>query len=533
MALPLFFRRAFLQRCAFALVGVALAAGCAAADAQTIRIARQSDAASLDPHAFNESVQLDLLGNVYEPLVGRNPNLSLAPALAAAWQQVSPTVWRFQLRGGVQFHDGTPFTADDVVYSFERAMRAGSGMQGDVAGILDVRALGAHEVEIETRAPRPTLPEETSSIYIMGRAWCQGPVANAQADRCQGPSNIAVLQANGTGPFRVRERRPGVRTVFERHRHYWAPIESNAVEIVYTPIPNDDQRVDALLAGRVDVVEPVPLRDLARVQASARARAVVGPELRTLFLGMDQRSAVLADASVKGANPFKDLRVRQAFYQAIDIEAIRKNVMRGTSMPAALLVGPGINGYAADVARLPYDVAAAKKLMAAAGYAQGFALALHCPLGSYVNDGAVCAEVARQLGRIGVQVRVQLQGKDSYFPRLLERQFGFYLLGWTPATYDAGNAIEALMVCPDGQGAGQYNLGGYCNPKVDALAQKIRAQADRAQRNALIREVFALHAADVGHIPLQQQALAWGVGRRIKLVQLADNSMPFKWMRVE
>ena len=520
----------FNKKMAYSAVFTALCAMNLVANAQTVRIANQGDALSMDPHSLNESLQLSVTGNVYEPLVGRGKDLGLAPALATSWKQTAPTVWRFELRKGVQFHDGTPFTADDVVFSFARAAGDGSDMRSYTNDIKEVRKVGDHAVEIETKAPFPILPDVISLVYIMSKKWCEANKAERPVDRRKGIENTASFKANGTGPFRVRERQPNVRTVFTRHGGYWDKIEGNAAEVVFTPIGNDATRVAALLSGEVDVMEPVPVQDIARVNASGSVRAVTGPELRTIFLGMDQKRDELLYSNVKGKNPFKDKRVRQAFYQAIDIEGIKKTVMRGASNPSAQLVGPGINGFQPEMKRLPYDVEAAKKLMAEAGYPNGFEVSMNCPNDRYVNDGRICQTVAANLSRINVKINLQAETKGTYFPKVLRRDTSFYMLGWTPATYDAHNAMNAIMRCVDDKGAGQFNLGAYCNPKVDELTLKVQAETDKNKRNAYIKEAFDLHAADVGHIPLHQQALAWGVNKKVKLVQLADNFMYFKWI---
>ena len=511
----------------------ALSAGALVGHAQTIRIANQGDALSMDPHSLNESLQLSTTSNVYEPLVGRNKDLSLAPALATAWKQTAPTVWRFELRKGVQFHDGTPFTADDVVFSFARMKGDGSDMKATNSDVKEVRKIDDHTVEIETFAPQPILPDVITTSYMMSKKWCEANQAVTPVDRRKGIENAASFRANGTGPYRLRERQPGVRTVFVRNGAYWGKIEGNAAEVIFTPIGNDSTRVAALLSGEVDVMEPIPVQDIERVNSNPGTRAVTGPELRTIFLGMDQKRDELLYSSVKGKNPFKDKRVRQAFYQAIDIDGIKKTVMRGASNPSALMVGPGINGFDASVKRLPYDPAAAKKLMADAGYPDGFEVTMNCPNDRYVNDGRICQAVAANLARINVKIKLLAETKGTYFPKVLRRDTSFYMLGWTPTTYDAHNALVALMVCVDDKGAGQFNLGAYCNPKVDELAQKIQAETDKTKRNAMIKEAFELHSADIGHLPLHQQALAWGVSKKVKLVQLADNYMPFKWMSIE
>ena len=514
---------------------VALSAVGVVASAQTVRIANQGDALSMDPHSLNETLQLSVTGNVYEPLVGRNKDLSLTPMLATSWKQTSPTVWRFELRKGVQFHDGTPFTADDVVFSLARTQVEGSDMKSYTNDFKEVRKIDSHTVEIETKTPFPILPDVLSLVYIMSKKWCETNQATVPVDRRKGVENTASFKANGTGPFRVRERQPNVRTVFTRNGSYWGKIEGNVTEVVFTPIGNDATRVAALLSGEVDVMEPVPVQDIDRVNSSANTRAITGPELRTIFLGMDQKRDELLFSSVKGKNPFKDKRVRQAFYQAIDIEGIKKTVMREASRPTALMVGPGINGWSAEQdKRPPYDVEAAKKLMADAGYGSGFEVTMNCPNDRYVNDAQICQAVAANLARINVKINLQAETKGTYFPKILRRDTSFYMLGWTPSTYDAHNALNALMRCPDDKtGAGQFNLGSYCNAKLDDLTVKIGAETDKAKRDAMIKEAFQIHSDEVGHLPLHQQSLAWGVNKKIQITQRADNYMPFKWITVK
>ncbi|MET3914623.1 peptide/nickel transport system substrate-binding protein [Variovorax sp. OAS795] len=525
----------FQKKAAAVAVLCLLGATSLMAGAQTIRIANQGDALSLDPHSLNESLQLSTTANVYETLAGRNKDLSVAPLLATSWKQTSPTVWRFELRKNVQFHDGTPFTADDVLFSFARASGDGSDMKSNTTDIKEVRKVDSHTIEIETKGPFPILPDVITQLMIMSKKWCEENKAVTPVDRRKGIENTASFKANGTGPFRVRERQPNVRTVFTRNATYWGKIEGNAQEIIFTPIANPATRVAALISGEVDVMEPVPVQDIARVNASPTARVISGPELRTIFLGMDQKRDELLYSSVKGKNPFKDKRVRQAFYQAIDIVGIQRTVMRGASRPTALMVGPGINGWnEAQDKRLPYDVEAAKKLLADAGYPNGFEVTMNCPNDRYVNDGQICQSVASNLAKVGVKINLAAETKGTYFPKVLRRDTSFYMLGWTPTTYDSHNALTALMACPDDKtGAGQFNLGAYCNPKVDELTKKIQSETDKPKRDAMLKEAFDLHTADIGHLPLHQQTLAWGVSKKVALTQMADNYMPFKWMSIK
>ena len=517
-----------------ALLVAAFALASGMSQAVTLRVANQGDAQSMDPHSLNESLQLGFMANVYEPLIGRDKKLGLVPALATQWSQPSPTVWRFELRKGVNFHDGSPFTADDVVFTFKRAAGEGSDMKSYVSSFKEVRKIDNFTVEIETLTPFPILPDVISLVFMMNKKWCEENKAQLPVDRRKGIENTASFKANGTGPFRLKERQPTTRSVLVRNGNYWDKIESNVDEVVFTPIGNDATRVAALLSGEIDVMEPVPLQDVERIKSNLNLKVMQGPELRTIFLGMDQKRDELLYSSVKGKNPFKDKRVRQAFYQAIDIETIKSRVMRGASAPAALMIGPGIKGFVPELnKRLPYDPEASKKLMAEAGYPNGFEVGMNCPNDRYVNDGEICQAVAANLARIGVKVNLQTETKVTYFPKILSRNTSFYLLGWTAGTYDAHNPLTALMATPTDKGQGQFNLGAYSNAKIDELTLKIQSETDQGKRNAMIKEAFEIHANDIGHLPLHQQALAWAMKKNIELTQLPDNFMPYRWIVVK
>ena len=515
------------------LLGAAAALACGWAQALTLRVADIGDVQSMDPHSLNEAMQLGFTGNVYEPLVGRGKKMELAPLLATRWTQQSPTVWRFDLRKGVKFHDGTPFTADDVLFTFKRATGDGSDMKGYTASIKEARKVDDHTVEVETRSPNPILPDLLSTLYIVSKKWCEDNKAEKPVDRRKGIENVASFKANGTGPFRLKERQPSVRTVLVRNFTYWGKTEGNVDEVMFTPIGNDATRVAALLSGEVDLMEPVPLQDVERVRA-AGFTVLQGPELRTMFLGMDQRRDELLFSSVKGRNPFKDKRVRQAFYQGIDIETIRLRVMRNAATPTALMVAPGVRGFQPDMnKRLPFDPEHARRLLADAGYPNGFDLTMNCPNDRYVGDNAICQAVAANLARIGIKVNLQAETKATYFPKVLRRDTSFYLLGWTPTTYDAHDALANLMATTSDKGLGQFNLGGYSNPRLDELTAKIQAETDDQQRNEMIREAFKIHQDDIGHIPLHQQALAWAFASKVSVVQVPDGRMYFKWVSVK
>ena len=523
----------FKRNMTSALVATALTAISFGAYSVTLRVGNQGDALAMDPHSLNESLQLSIVGNVFEPLVTRDRNYKLTPALATDWKQTAPTVWRFNLRKGVQFHDGTPFTADDVIFSYERAKGEGSDMKTYVGQIKEVKKIDDHAVEFILNAPFPILPELFTQWHMMSKKWCETNQALKPVDRRKGIENAASFRANGTGPYRLRERQPGVRSTFARHGNYWGKIDGNVDEVIFTPIGNDATRVAALLSGELDVMEPVPVQDVERLKSNPKLKVMQGPELRVILLGMDQKRDELLYSNVKGKNPFKDKRVRQAFYQSIDIEGIKKTVMRGASTPAALLLPPQVNGYSAELGkRLPFDVEAAKKLMTEAGYPAGFEVKMNCPNDRYVNDGEICQAVAANLSRIGVKIILEAETKGTYFPKILSRNTSFYMLGWTASTVDVHNVMYPIMASPGEGGRGQFNLGSFSNPRVDELTQLVASETDLKKRNEMIYEALKIHQDEVGHLPLHQQSLNWGAKTTVDLAQWPDNGMAWKYVKV-
>lgn len=366
----------------------------------------------------------------------------------------------------------------------------------------------------------------------MNRQWAEMNQALKPVDRRKGIENAASFRANGTGPFRVRERQPSVRTVLQRSPTWWNRFETNLDEVVFLPIENNATRVAALLSGEVDVIDPVPLQDIPRVNRVPQLQVVENPELRVIFLGFDHKRDVLPRSSLTDKNPFKDKRVRQAIYQAIDIQTIKTQVMRGAAMPTGAMLARGIQGFAqAMETRLPFDPAASRRLLAEAGYTNGFEVPMNCPNDRYVNDSEICQAVAANLARIGVKVRLQTESKTTYFTKALKREFGFFMLGWSPAGYDAHHLLFTVLATPTGN-QGLWNFGAYSNAKLDELTTQIQSELDPAKRNAMIQRALDVHAEDIGHIPLHQQTLSWGMKKSVEAYQRADGFMLFKWMSV-
>jgi peptide/nickel transport system substrate-binding protein len=502
-----------------------------------LRIAFQGDLKSLDPYSLNETFTHGMLGNVYEGLVKRGPKLEIVPGLAERWEVLEPTRWRFQLRKGVKFQNGETFTADDVVFSADRARARGSDIKTRLPSDAKVIKVDDHTVDFVLSSPNPILHYEWDTWYILSKTWAEAHNSVMPQPTSGQQMSYAALHANGTGPFVIAEHQAGVRTVFKPNQGWWGKPEHNFDEVVFTTIANDATRVAALLSGDVDWVDPVPLQDIQRVNANPTTQVLSGPELRTIFLGFDQVRDELRRSNIKGKNPFTDVRVRKAFYQAIDVQAITTRVMRGLATPSSLLISPLLFARAAELKRWPYDPEAAKKLLAEAGYPSGFEVEMDCPNDRYVNDEAICQAIVAMLARVGVKVNLNAQPKAKYFAKVLATggyDTSFYLLGWTPGSLDSWNVLANLVGCRDESGnGGQYNFGAYCNKKIEELAKQILVEVNPGRRDELIAEAFRIIHEDVSNIPLHQQALVWGVAKKVKVVQRPDNQILFYLFRKE
>jgi peptide/nickel transport system substrate-binding protein len=509
-----------------------------AAEAKTLRFAFQGELKAVDPYAINESFSLSVNSAVYEGLVRRSPDLKIEPCLATSWETLDPLHWRFHLRQGVKFHNGEDFTADDVVFSAQRLRSPASDLKGRIPADAQVVKVDDHTVDFILKTPNPLLMAEWESWGIFSKGWSEeNKAAEATASNATTPP-YAALHANGTGPFILVSHEPGVKTVWKKNPNWWDTPTHNLDEVVFTPIPNNATRVAALLSGEIDWMDPVPLADQGRVDANPMTRVMAGPEVRTLFLGMDQIRPELLHASVKGKNPFQDVRVRKAFYQAIDEDAIARKVMRGLATPAALMIAPSLFPRAKDFKRIPFDPAASKTLLAEAGYPDGFEVQLNCPNDRYVNDEAICQAVVGMLARIGVKIDLLAEPKSKYFARLAAAggfDTSFYLQGWTPSTLESFNTFAYVFHCRDEKGNGAAaNLGGYCNPKLDELAKQALQEPDESKRDEIFKQAWQLALFDdVSYVPLHQQALAWGVSRRLQVPQRPDNYYVFAWARLD
>ncbi|WP_029554639.1 ABC transporter substrate-binding protein [Verminephrobacter aporrectodeae] len=502
--------------------------------ARPFKWASQGDVATWDIHAENNGLQNGIHASVYESLVHHNSRtFAVEPVLATSWKEISPTQVRFVLRQGVRFHDGSAFTADDAVFSLQRAMAKTSTFTPYAQGIRQVTKVDEYTIDVLLSAPNPVLLRQLTELRIMSRAWALKNRSVEPRDMKGRDENFAHRNAMGTGPYTLESWQPDVKMVFKRNPHWWGTMEGNVTEIVYTPIKSAATRMAALLSGEVDMVlDPAP-QDLARLRANPEMKVVDGLEFRTIFLGMDQFREELPGSNVQGRNPLKDVRVRRALYQAIDAEAIARNIMRGLGKPNGTLVAPMVAGHTEAVGkRLPYSVEAAKKLLAEAGYPDGFEVDFACPNNRYVNDEAICQAVTAMWSRVGVRAKLRTLPLATYFPMIQRYEASIYMLGWGVPTFDALNTLQSLVRTVGAGADGNYNLGRYSHPRMDYLVDRIKGETDAPVRARMLTEALQLSNDTVSHIPLHDQVIPWAMKRNVDLVHRADNRVDVRMVRV-
>ena len=512
-------------RLAFAVLlaaGTALAP--ALAGAVTLRWAAQSDVMTLDPHAQNHTATSGILQHAYEGLVRYDKDFQIEPALASSWTMNSPTEWRFVLRKGVKFHDGSPFTAEDVVFSFERVKESNSSMSIYVNGIKEIRKVDDFTVDFMLERPVPILLRNIVDFRIVSRAWATKNKTEKAQDLKSKEDTFASRNANGTGSYTIKSWAPEQRIVMERNTAWWDKAPGNVDEVIYTPIRQDETRIAALLSGEVDLVTDPPTHDIARLRQNKALKILDGPETRTIFVGLDQFSDELRYSTVRGRNPFKDIRVRKALNLATDADAIRRNTMQGLSIPAAIIVAPGVNGWSQELdKREPVDLKLARTLLTEAGYPEGFDFTLDCPNNRYVNDEEICEALVGMWARIGVKARLNAMPFANYIPKLDKLETSAYMLGWGATTYDALNSLQSLVRTRANGSDGSYNMGRISNPKIDALIDAAKSEADQSKRDAMLKEALQLTAQNYYYIPIHHQVRPWAMKKNVSTVHKPDD----------
>lgn len=507
--------------------------GVSLAGAKTLRMADSTDIAAMDPHSMTESNTIGFLHHVYEPLVRYNDSLEVEPALAASWEVVEPTRWRFHLRKGVKFHNGNPLTADDVVASIMRAIDPASPVKSNLPAVTVAEKVDEMTVDLVLKGTDPILLNYLTNIYILDKEWMAEHDALAPADVRKGKENYAVANSNGTGPFILESRQPDAKTVLVVNPNWWDTPKHNLTRIEFSPIGSDATRVAALLSGELDFVTPAPLQDIDRINRSAGVSVITGPELRTIMLGFNFGEK-LHNSNIKDRNPLADVRVRRAMNQALNMDLIAKKVMRGMSRNAGILVAPPVPGYDADLdVRVPFDLDKAKALLAEAGYPDGFEVGLDCPNDRYVNDEEICQAVTSMWARLGVKVSLTAQTKSKHFEKVLAGGADIHMVGWaTLPMLDSYSVLSALLHTPGGR-MGGWNPGGYSNAKLDELTDAVATELDPAKRTAMMTEALAIAKDDVAMIALHQQPLVWAVRDGVNMKVTPDNKARLWYVTID
>jgi peptide/nickel transport system substrate-binding protein len=515
-----------------ALLAAGLLTSVGLAQAETVRWARSADVTTLDPHVFNTGTNFVLMHQMYETLVNRSADGKLVPTLALSWKMTSdPSVWEFKLRPNVKFHDGTPFTAKDVVFSLNRAKGPNAQVKSLLASMEEAKAIDDLTVHVKTKGPNLIFPDNLTNLFIMSEKWSKANGAAETQDAASKTENGATRAENGTGPYVLASREVDAKTVMKLNPNYWGKGTAalQVTELVYLPIKSPATRVAALLSGEVDFAQDIPAQDVARLKQDSKLRINEGPENRSIFLALNVGAAELKSSNIKGKNPFSDLKVRQAVELAIDRDAIKRSVMRGLSIPTGMLAPSFVNGYDKLMAAYPKaDVAKAKALLAEAGYPNGFTVTLHSPNDRYVNDEAIATAVAGFMGRIGIKTEVSSRPIAQHSVAIVKAESDFYLYGWGVPTYDSAYIFDFLVATRGKEGRGAQNATGYSNAEIDNKIVSLSSESDKAKRDATIKDIWQTVNKERFYIPLHDQVIHFASVKKINVPVHPDNAIHFK-----
>jgi peptide/nickel transport system substrate-binding protein len=519
------------------LLAVAFATAALAAipaQATTLKWGAQNDILTLDPHSQNHATTSAILQHTYEGLTRYTKTYAIEPSLATGWQYLTPTQLRFTLRKNVKFQDGSPFTADDVVFSYTRIMQPQGTMQVYVSGVKEVKKIDDFTVDMILSAPNPVLLRNIADFRIMSRSWSVKNKSENTQDYKAKEDTYASRNANGTGPYILKSWEPDKRVVLQANPGWWDKRDGNVTEIIYTPIKSDATRVAALLAGDVDMVTDLPTQDVPRLRNDAKLKVLDGHEVRTIFIGLDQHNNELKYSDVKGKNPFKDIRVRKALNISVDREAIRRVTMRGLALPAAIMVAPGVHGHSPDLDKVtPVDVDGAKKLLAEAGYPNGFSFQLDCPNNRYVNDEEICQALVGMWSRIGLKVKLLAQPMATFISKIQNFDHDAYMLGWGVVNFDANYTLFSLVHTKTTGAAGSFNLGRISDPKLDAIIAGINTEVDTKKRDPMLREALTITRDQYYYVPLHHQLRPWAMKKNVTAVHNAVDRHEARYTKVD
>lgn len=517
---------------AVGLAALALLPAAATAQPKLLRYASAFDPQTMDPHALTLQYHSRVVTQIYEGLVNRDQQFRLEPSLALSWAPLDAKTWRFKLRPGVKFHDGSAFSADDVVFSIERALAPTSQRAAQLRGVVGARKVDALTVDLQLSDPDAILPEKLWLIAMMSKSWSEKHQVTKPQDYNAKQETHAVRHAMGTGPFMLKQYEADVRTTLAAHPAWWgrATHQGNLDEAQYQVIQSDATRLAALRSGQVDFVIDPPFQDVARLRQDPGLKLLETADIGTQYLAFDQHREELAGSNIKGRNPFKDLRVRRAVYLAIDMDLIARQVLRGQAVSTGSPVSSLVDGYLPGLERRPAaDPAAARALLKEAGYPLGFSTSMDCVNVSYRQ--AVCQAITAMLEKVGIKASLIASPSSLFFPKLSQATGSLIEYGWTPGG-DAWNVLNSL-VRSHGPSAGAFNAGRYSNSRLDALIDAIASEPDLALRRQRVGEALNLMRADLPLLPLYRIKHSWVMRPQVQAAQWPNSVLELRWVRID
>src|SRR5688572_15745631 len=504
-----------LQIAAAALV-LALAPSAHAQKEREVSIGLQAAITSIDPHYHNLSPNNGLLLQVFEPLVKRDHNQKLVPGLATSWRAIDDLTWEFKLRKNVRWHDGSPFTAEDVLFTLKRVPdvpNSPSSFATFTKPIVEAKATDPHTLVFKTASPHVLLPSDMGSVYI---------VSKLHGEKATTPDYNSGKAAIGTGPYKFVEYVPNQRVVLKANFGYWGG-EEPWDKVTFKILTNSAARVAALLSGDVQMIETVPTSDIARLSQDKKYALSDKVSNRVIYVHLNQWNdkavpfVTAKDGKPLDKNPFKDPRVRKALSMAINRDAIADRIMEKKAVPASQLLPEVFYGTSKKLKPHKYDPEGAKKLLAEAGYPNGFALTLHGTNNRYINDANIIQAIAQFYSRAGIDAKVETMPSSVYFTRATKGDFGYMLLGWGTESGEQGSSLRSLLATRDpAKGMGVNNRGRYSNPAFDKVLSEALVTMDEKKRESMIQAAAETVMADTGLIPIHYEVSTWATARGFK-----------------
>ena len=487
-----------------------------------VSIGLQAAITSIDPHYHNLSPNNSLLLHIFEPLIKRDANQKLAPGLATSWRAIDDLTWEFKLRKNVRFHDGSPFTADDVLFTLNRVPNvpnSPSSFATFTKPIVEARATDPHTLVFKTASPHVLLPSDLAAVYIVSKQHGQS------AQTVDYNSGKAAI---GTGPYKFAEYVPNSRVVLKANYGYWGG-EEPWDKITFKILTNSAARVAALLSGDVQMIETVPTSDIAKLSQDKRFSLVDKVSNRVIYVHLHQWHdkappfVTAKDGKPLDKNPFKDARVRKALSMAINRDAIAERIMEKKAVPAAQLLPETFYGTSKKLKPHKYDPEGAKKLLAEAGYPNGFAMTIHGTNNRYINDAAIAQAIAQFYSRAGIDAKVETMPSSVYFSKATAGEYGYMLLGWGTESGEQGSSLRSLLATRDpAKGMGVNNRGRYSNPAFDKVLSEALVTMDDKKREAMIQQAAEVVMNDVGLIPIHYEVSTWATARGFRYTPRTD-----------